>query len=63
MKKCYLNKQSHETAKKLGYPIDVVGTKKPKRGLKIGETSCFVRYALGNKNILVPKTGWKLVYG
>ena len=62
MKKCYLNKQSHKTAKKLSYPIDVIGTKKPKRGIEISSTSCFTRYTLGNKNILVPKKGYKLVY-
>ena len=61
-KKCYLNKQSIESAKKLGYPVDVISKKKPKNSIKLGETSCFRRFAKGNKNYLVAQQGDKLVY-
>lgn len=62
MKKCYLNRQNNKTAKMLGYPIDLIAKNKPEYSIKIGETSCFVRYAKGNKNFLVAKKGYKLVY-
>lgn len=62
LKKCHLNRQSIETAKKLGYPIDVIAREKPKNSVKLGETSCFRRFAKGNKNFLVAKKGYKLVY-
>jgi len=60
--KVYLNRQNQKTAKRLGYPIDVISKSKPRRSVKIGQTSYFTRYALGNKNYLVAKKKYKLVY-
>lgn len=57
-----INRQNRDYAKKLGYPLDFIGTKKPKHSVKIRTTDSFTRYALGNKNILVAKKGVKLKY-
>ena len=62
IQKCYINKQTQERAKELGYPIDVIAKEKPKKSVKLGETDCFVRWAKGDKNYLVAKEGKELVY-
>lgn len=64
LKRIIINKQNRKRALELGYPIDIIWNKKmPKTAIKIHSTNHFIRYAFGNKNLLIPKKGYKLVYG